>query len=116
MALWTYRCDVVRVVDGDTLDLKIDVGFHTYHIERVRLLGIDCPEVRGPEKEAGLAASEFVRKWVIAVPFTEWPFEVTTHKTDSFGRYLADLRQTGSDTTLSQALIAAGHAVPFMEK
>lgn len=53
---YTYKATVVKVVDGDTIDVDIDVGFHTTLRKRLRFLGIDTWEVRGEEKEKGLIA------------------------------------------------------------
>ena len=45
--MYEYRCEIVRVVDGDTIDVNIDLGFDTWiHKERIRLKGIDTPESR----------------------------------------------------------------------
>lgn len=57
---YTYRAKVVHVVDGDTIDVQIDVGFKTFLHKRLRLLGIDTWEVRGEEREKGLIAKDRV--------------------------------------------------------
>ena len=57
--MYEYKCELIKVVDGDTIDVLIDVGFSTYRKERVRLYGINTPECRTrdlKEKEKGLAA------------------------------------------------------------
>ena len=56
--MYTYHAEVLRVVDGDTVDVLIDVGFSTFRKERVRLYGINTPETRTKdleEKARGLA-------------------------------------------------------------
>lgn len=63
---YEYRAVVVRWVDGDTADLKLDLGFDVWVSARVRLVGpqgewFDAPETRGPERAEGLAATERVR-------------------------------------------------------
>ena len=59
--MWTYRCKVLRVVDGDTVDVDIDLGFGIWQKnERVRIMGIDTPESRTRnkiEKKFGLASN-----------------------------------------------------------
>lgn len=45
-ALYTYQAEVERVIDGDTLDVKLDLGLRCYRRERIRVLGIDAPETR----------------------------------------------------------------------
>jgi endonuclease YncB( thermonuclease family) len=63
--MYEYNCRIVRVVDGDTVDVDIDLGFnHWIHDERIRLFGVDCPECRSrdpEEKAAGLAAKDYVK-------------------------------------------------------
>ena len=55
--VYIYRVvEVVKVVDGDTIDVLLDVGFHTYLQKRLRFLKIDTWEVRGEEREQGLVA------------------------------------------------------------
>lgn len=106
-----YDLKVDRVIDGDTIDaiLSRDIGFR--HIatwkQRLRFIDINCPEVHGANKAAGLAATEFTREWLAAEPCA-----AETYKQDDFGRWLARVfRADGSD--LSKALLDAGHAVPF---
>lgn len=113
--MWTYRCQVTRVVDGDTLDVLVDVGFHGRRIERLRILGVNAPEVHGETKPAGDAATTFTAAWVKAgqVVGGEWPFTVETAKSDSFGRYLGTLRYAGSDESLADALLTAHQAVRY---
>lgn len=53
---YTYRAEVARVIDADTIDVNIDVGFKTYLFKRLRFLGINAWEVRGEEREDGLVA------------------------------------------------------------
>lgn len=111
---WAYRARLERVIDGDTLDVTIDQGLHTHRTERVRLLGVNTPEVKGPTRPAGLAAAGYVTSWLGQVPADdEWPLIVQTAKGDAFGRWLARVwRPDGR--CLNDDLLAAGHAVPFM--
>lgn len=118
MSLWTYRARLDRVVDADTLDLLIDVGFHHQCTQRVRLVNIDAPETRGRERTQGLAAKHYVDQWLTACRWAaeragaDWPLHVVTSKHDSFGRWLADITAPyGPDNrTLSDALLQDGHA------
>ena len=111
-ALYTYRSQLVRVVDGDTLELRLDLGLRTERVEQVRLLGVNCPETRGPSREAGLAATAFARDWLAAAVSVAypWPLVVRTMKDDSFGRWLAVVWRRVDDAALNDALVAAGHA------
>ena len=62
--MYEYRCTVVKIIDGDTVDVDIDLGFGIWmHKERIRLLGIDTPESRTRDKEEkkyGLAAKKYL--------------------------------------------------------
>lgn len=109
--MYDYRVvDVVRVVDGDTLDLRLDLGFHLHTSLRFRLLGVDTPE-RG---EPGWAeATEFVRRYLDDARDQQREVRATTQKADSFGRWLAQVYVRDQGGTLSGALLAAGHAVPY---
>lgn len=67
--MWQYHAKVLRVVDGDTLDLLVDLGFQSFLKIRARLYGIDTPEKYGvkkgsPEWEAGVKATAFVEHWL----------------------------------------------------
>lgn len=115
LLLWNYRARLVRVVDGDTADVQLDFGMHCYRIERLRLLGVNAPELRGPEHERGLAATEYVRRWFDAAASTgmEWPLIIHTEKSDAFGRYLGQVTRLVDGDNLNAALIRDGHAVVF---
>jgi len=84
--MYTYKTTLIRVIDGDTIDLSIDLGFNIIHNIRVRLLEIDTPEVRGKQKPYGLAAKEAVKMWFNDA---DRPFFVETRKTGKYGRWLA---------------------------
>lgn len=114
-SIWAYRAQLVRVVDGDTIDVTVDAGFANYRTERLRLLGVNAPEMRGPSRPAALAAAGYVTSWLGAVPFDDdWPLVIETHKGDAFGRYLARVWRTTDGRCLNDDLLASGHAVRFM--
>jgi micrococcal nuclease len=121
--IWTYRCTVERVIDGDTLDVYVDAGFRNYRSERLRLLGVNTPELRAANPEERLraqAAKSFVEQWVqdhrahAASEAPDWPFAIRTEKSDSFGRFLCHL-ECAQGHPLNQALLDAGHATVFRE-
>jgi micrococcal nuclease len=119
--VYAFRARCTNVVDGDTIDVVLDVGFHCTRTERLRLLGVNAPELhsRDPEvRKAGYAAKDFtmtlIDQWQFGTD-EQWPLLVETVKTDAFGRYLAKVESAiiHSDT-LSNELLRAGHAVEFM--
>lgn len=115
---YTYRASVVRVVDGDTIDVDIDVGFNSTLRKRLRLLDIDAYEVRGEERELGLKASARVED---LLNMSEEVFiQTIMDGTGKYGRVLAYIwiklpQDGGVLKTLNNVLIAEGHAVPYYE-
>jgi micrococcal nuclease len=88
MKPYTYKAKLVRVVDGDTLDLEVDLGFRMTTRQRFRLMGYNAPETRGPEKILGAAASARLAE---VLGLSEGIL-ITTHKGDAFGRWLCDMK------------------------
>lgn len=90
MQRFWYGARVVNVVDGDTVDLMIDLGFNIHHKIRVRLFGVNTPESRTKdvaEKEMGLKAKSFTKDWLDR---HQWVFVNTIpDKNDKYGRILA---------------------------
>jgi len=99
-----YYVKVVKVVDGDTLDLALDVGFGITVTHRFRLLGVDAPEVRGPSKDDGLASKKALGE-LVAVGI----LSATVYKTDKYGRYLVELFLVDG-TVVNSKLVASGFA------
>ena len=111
--LWVFRARCARVVDGDTLDLVVDQGLHTARSERVRLLHVNCPEVKGVTRAAGDAATAYTRTWLGVQPLESWPLIIQTEKDDAFGRWLALIWRLADGRCLNDDLLAADHAVPY---
>ncbi len=109
---WIYRARILRVIDGDTMEVLIDVGFHGTQTEQLRLLGVNAPETRGPERPRGLEATAWVTRWVEAHRgHGDWPFLIQTERDDAFGRYLAVVWAWDEALSLNAQLVAAGQAV-----
>tara|TARA_Y200000002_G_scaffold358623_1_gene342171 strand:+ start:590 stop:1021 length:432 start_codon:yes stop_codon:yes gene_type:complete len=90
--MYEYKCEIVKIVDGDTIDVNIDLGFGTWiHNERIRLNGIDTPESRTrdlEEKKAGLYAKKCVEGFM---PVGSSQVLMTKKdKSGKFGRVLGD--------------------------
>ena len=86
--MYEYKAKVLRVVDGDTIDVMIDLGFKTFIKTRLRLYGINTPETRTrnkEEKKKGLRAKEFVK---LQVENKEVKVEIFK-KAGKYGRWLA---------------------------
>ncbi len=109
---YVFPARLVRVVDGDTLDVLIDQGMHSNRTERVRLLRVNTPEMHTRTYAAGLAAKAYVMTWT-SVALGTWPFLIETHKSDVFGRYLAEVWRACDGANLSDDLLTSGHAVAY---
>ena len=100
-----------RYLDGDTIEVTLDLGCKVFKVERVRLAGINAPELYGASIEAGKAA----RDWLFMQLHMAKVVTVTTSKGafyDKYGRYLATVYADGRN--MNEALIAAGHAVRYI--
>ena len=104
--MYNYKATLIKCVDGDTVDLMVDLGFDMWHKIRVRLAGINTPESRTrdlKEKALGLEAKEFTQNFLKGKEII-----VHTNKQGKFGRFLANLTVGGHD--LAEALIEANLA------
>ena len=108
-----YRAAGLRAVDGDTVDVLIDLGLNTYRTERVRLAGVNTPELHASDPAVRASAQQalaFTAQHVEGQVFT-----VQTYKSgdEKYGRYLCKVLFSDG-TYLADLLIAAGLGVPFM--
>ena len=114
--MYEYKCKLVRVVDGDTVDIDIDLGFGVWlRKQRIRMYGIDTPESRTSddvEKIYGLAAKEFLVKWTNSGDLSLKTFKDGKGK---YGRILGELWY-GGEHNINQLLIDNHHAVKYHEQ
>lgn len=112
--MYKYKVkNITRVVDGDTVDLDIDLGFHVTLNQRVRLKGINASETRTldlEEKKKGLEAKE----WLTKELSREGDWIIETTKEDKYGRILGILYCIGDRVTVNERMLNEGIAVPFM--
>ena len=115
--MYEYKCKLVRVVDGDTIDVDVDLGFGVWmQNQRIRMYGIDTPESRTSddiEKVYGNAAKTFLAKWTNAGNLTLKTFKDGKGK---YGRILGEIwygDEVGSDHNINQLLIDNHHAVRY---
>jgi micrococcal nuclease len=115
--MYEYRVKKVsNVVDGDTIDVDIDLGFNIAYSQRVRLAGIDTPESRTTdkkEKALGLESKQRLKdilaKASVVVIRTQKP-----DSTEKYGRVLGWLFVDGAKQSVNEALIADGYAWGYM--
>jgi micrococcal nuclease len=110
--VYEYDARFVRVIDGDTVDLVIDLGLDVQLTIRVRLAGVNCPE-----RSAGAPwrlASEFTQEWLVAAGASV-SIRTVKDRREKYGRYLAWVYPRGGfdQPTLNQRLLDSGHAVPM---
>ena len=113
-----------RVVDGDTIDVTLDLGFDVCTRQRVRLLGIDTPESRtsdAEEKKFGLLSKQKLKEWcmkAVASEDDDIEIELRCPEKDSrgkFGRILAEVwvSEDGQWTNVNKWMCDEGYAVPY---
>lgn len=131
--MYQYKAIIQKVVDGDTMEIDIDLGLSVWlRSEKIRLYGINTPEVFGvkkgsPEWELGNKASEFVKK--IVHENEEATVETFKDKKEKYGRYLAnvyirvapeelagltDIKAVGDCYCLNDILVRKGLAAVYL--
>jgi len=117
--MYEYKALINRVVDGDTVDVDIDLGFGVWlHDERVRIMGIDTPESRTRdlvEKAFGLASKARLKELIPEGTVQTLKTEVDKDGEDAkgkFGRILGDFLSEGG-RRVTEILIEEGHAVDY---
>ncbi len=109
--MYEYKATIVKVVDGDTVDVDIDLGFDTWlHNQRIRLYGIDTPECRTrnkKEKAHGLLAKAYVQKALVV----GGTYALTTSQMCISARFLGEFK-TGKGL-ITKLLVKEGLAVPY---
>ena len=113
--MYEYRCEIVKVVDGDTVDVDIDLGFGVWlHKERIRMLGIDTPESRTRdqiEKKFGLLAKNFLQKMLHDNNII---LKTSKDKEGKFGRILGELWIENDKISINEHLVNNHHAVRYV--
>ena len=122
---YQYKATCLRILDGDTLELKLELGFGLFFVDKFRLYGVNAPETHGKkskikeEKEKGIKALSYIDSLIYPDDNTAVPLRVQTikDKKDKYGRYLAKIfiiNKDGEEICVNDSLIKEGLAVPFM--
>ena len=109
-----YSCKLVRVVDGDTCDAMIDLGFDVWVKNRIRFYGVDTWESRTRNKEEkvkGLAAKAYTKD--LLENSDEGKFVLKSYGIGKYGRVLAELFVKGHTQSVNELLIENGHAYAY---
>lgn len=105
--MYEYSARVIRVVDGDTVHLEVDLGFDVKRSDSFRFYGINAPEMKTPEGKVAKAYLETLIK-----PGDEVVLRTRKDKREKYGRYLAQLAVAGIDVNAN--MIESGHAVAYV--
>ena len=112
ISLFNYQCKLDRVVDGDTCDAFIDLGFDTFVKKRIRFHGVDTWESRTrnkEEKKKGLAAKEFTKQFLTE----EDTFVLQSKGVGKYGRCLGIIYNNDFSKCLNEELKKEGHAYEY---
>lgn len=105
--MFTYKAKLVRIIDGDTVELEVDLGFKVWVKDSFRLAHINAPEKK--EGQPYIDARSHLA--ILIAPDAD--LTVKTQRQEKYGRWLAEII-TGSDTvTVNQKMLDAGHAKPY---
>jgi len=108
MYLWIEeRVEVLRVIDGDTIDVRLDLGFEIKKKVRLRLTKVDCPERK--DKVGWQKAKDFVTN-----ALSSGKVKIVTYKAGGFGRYLADIWV--GKIHLNKELLEKGYAKLYVKR
>ena len=111
---YEYTAKLDRVVDGDTCDALIDLGFDTWVKKRIRFKGVDTWECRTrdlDEKKKGLAAKAFTKD--LLENSDDGKFALRSHGVGKYGRVLGELFVKGHEKSVNDLLIENGHAYAY---
>lgn len=110
--MYEYKLNGIhKVVDGDTIDVSIDVGFYVAVIQRIRLFGVDTPEMKSSDElERSLAneAKLFISNWLSS----QKQMKIKTYKDDKYGRMLGEIFGD-NNVCLNNILLDEGYAWPY---
>ena len=128
--MYIYEAKVIRVIDGDTIDALIDIGFSVWVKKRIRFYGINTPESRTKdliEKQKGLASKE---RLIELLETNENKFKIKSHGVGKYGRCLGELfipgienqlnesfynsEYEGYEVNINQQLVTEGYATEYM--
>jgi len=119
MEKYIYRAKLDRVVDGDTVDALIDLGFDTHVKKRIRFMGLDTWECRTrdlEEKKKGLAAKARTKELLTEVSNKPDYFRIKSHGVGKYGRVLGELfikDNEDNEININETLIEEGHAYSY---
>ena len=110
--MYEYKVKVNEVIDGDTIDVSIDLGFDIFTNRRIRLAGIDCPESRTTdlrEKKLGIEAKEYL-KHLLGNASNVSVKTLASDPNEKYGRVLGQVYVDSSIISVNDLLVSRGYA------
>ena len=101
--MYQYKAKVLNVVDGDTIDVSVDLGLQIYSLQRIRLYGIDTPERGQP---GFLEASDRLKYLIL-----DKNVIIKTYKVSKYGQYLGEIMF--DEMNINEMMITEGHAKKY---
>jgi len=112
--MYQYKADIIRCIDGDTVEARLDLGMHTHRVEKLRLSGIDAPE---KYQKGGHLATGWLEIMLRGNTKDFQQIYIQTEKQDKYGRWLAwlyltelELKRPGYGDSLNVKMVNAGLA------
>jgi len=111
---YIYKIKVTRVIDGDTVDADIDLGFDTKLSKRIRLHGIDTPETRTRNKEEKVRGLKAKARLIEIIEESDYELYLQSMDKGKYGRCVGVLFEKDfDDESINDTLLNEGHAVPY---
>jgi micrococcal nuclease len=108
--MYTYKAKIISVYDGDTVTALVDLGFRINFEMKIRLTGIDAPELRDIEKPQGLISRDRLRELILN---KEVILHTERDKQEKFGRWLGTIFLPEEKISVNEMLIKEGLANPY---
>jgi len=110
--MFAYKAFVIDVYDGDTITVIADLGFHIKQTLKIRLAGINTPELKGDEREKGLISKKRLSDLVLG---KEIILKTYKDKQEKYGRWLGDVYLPDTSISINTILLNEGLAVPYLQ-
>lgn len=107
---YIYNCELVRVIDGDTIVVNIDLGLNISTIKTIRMYGINAPEMKYPTKIDAVESKDGLTDLIHGKKLI---LQTIRDRTDVYGRTLGIIYQDSGQTNVNQLMIEKGYAVEF---
>lgn len=110
--MYEYKAKIIDVYDGDTVTASVELGFFVNVELKLRLFGINTPELRGSEKESGLLSKKRLEELILN---KEVVIKTQKDKQEKYGRWLAEIFiSDNKNTSVNQMLINEGYAKKYL--